>query len=210
MGSGMESTASGRLTIGEVNLPVRDMRIAITLTRGPGGSSTRFTFPLHKIEGPPKLVDSIEYPSRFTCEVGLPGQPVLLVLTIGHMDGQWVAEELQILQGPIGKARIREVASEIDQLITEAVLCLSTMRPRIPDGPPDEVVEEAVRRRQRRRHITDELLHEVAEVYLAAEHAPAAAVKEHLQMSAAQVSRYIAAARDRGFLPEWQRSGEHQ
>jgi hypothetical protein len=206
----MDSKAGGRLAIGEVRAPVRDMRLAVTMTRGPGGSSTRFAFPLDKIEGPPQLVDGTEYPSRFTCEIGLPGEPVLVVLTIGYLDGQWVAEALQIVRGPLTKARIRTVAAEIDQLITEAVLCLSTMRPRIPAGPPDEVVEEAIRRRQRRRHITDDLLQEVAEIYLAADHAPAAAVKDHLQMSAAQVSRYIAAARERGFLPEWQRSGEHQ
>lgn len=73
-------------------------------------------------------------------------------------------------------------------------------------GPASEEAAEAasadVRRSHRRRRVTDELLGNVAAVYLEAEEHAAERVAEAFFVSMSQAHRYVKQSRDRGFLPE--------
>ena len=61
---------------------------------------------------------------------------------------------------------------------------------------------------RRQRSINDELLREVARVYLAADSAPTEAVADELGTSKRNATRWVAMARQRGFLPPYIRSTE--
>ncbi len=73
-------------------------------------------------------------------------------------------------------------------------------------GPDSKKAAEAanadVRRSHRRRRVTDELLGNVATVYLEADEHAAERVADAFFVSPSQAHRYIKQARERGFLPE--------
>jgi hypothetical protein len=76
--------------------------------------------------------------------------------------------------------------------------------------PPEGLAEaqESALGKRRRRTVTDELLREVARVYLSdSTGAPTKAVADHFPTSHRNATRYVALARERGFLPPY---GEDQ
>jgi len=74
------------------------------------------------------------------------------------------------------------------------------------DGPTSEEAAEAayadVTRSHRRRRVTDELLGNVATVYLEGAGHGAERVAEAFHVSISQAHRYVKQAREKGFLPE--------
>jgi hypothetical protein len=63
-------------------------------------------------------------------------------------------------------------------------------------------IERDALRIHRQRSVNDELLREVARIYLAAGHAPTEAVKDQLGTSKRNATRWVALARERDFLPK--------
>lgn len=76
---------------------------------------------------------------------------------------------------------------------------VTTMTPITTDADA-EAAEAAVRGTRRRRRITDELLRDVATVYLHAGE-DAGVVSDRFHVSQAQAFRYVRMARERGLLP---------
>jgi hypothetical protein len=61
---------------------------------------------------------------------------------------------------------------------------------------------------RRQRSVTNDLLRRVAACYLTADEAPTEAVAEEFDTSHRNATRYVAMARERGFLPPYRRGGK--
>jgi len=129
-------------------------------------------------------------------------------------------DERPVLVGISGfdvEDRPRELtAAEIHALPVESltVLAVRTVAACVASGAPapfarDPSTEGAAAVQARRRHaMTDELLREVAAIVNDEENsrAPTQAVKEHKHCSYRTAARWVAAARERGFLPRSERA----
>jgi hypothetical protein len=174
---------------------------------------------------PARLDSNIAIPSRLTASYSAEGMP-LVEIDVAVVDGVPVCDAIRVMRRD-GAASLE--ASELSRIpITEIVdvacrrfgMVLVDVRPggldeegrqttitqyRLADvvGEDAQQVRRAVTTARRRRTITDRLLRDVARLYRADPDAPTKNVARELHVSAAQASRYVKAARERGILEEW-------
>lgn len=142
------------------------------------------------------------------------GELPLVKVTVSVMDGVPVCDRVDVARRPDGVSltgdELRRVPiAEIVELAcrqaaltqVEASLDGSTAwEPPWGDAQRERQVRRDVQRARQRRVFTDALLRDVARIYRANPGRPTAAVREAFNVSAAQASRYVRAARDRHHL----------
>lgn len=168
------------------------------------------------------LEEGIQVPERLRAEVSDMGLPAVIEIEVAVRDGEVACERvaLRSIQGgpPITGQMLRDlpVAQLASVLMANCALIsdlshaawggLDTSRVFVTGGEsaPDEVYESVrqLTTPRRRRRVTDELLREVAAAYRenVDTGAPTKAVAEKLTVSHSTAARYVAQARDRGFL----------
>lgn len=136
-----------------------------------------------------------------------------LRIRLEYNGAKYVATATQItgsVEHPDNRENHALLAKNLERIAAEALdlLVAVPMDFSSPDGqmrqqPVDrEMARKAILERQNRRHIDDELLTEVADVYKNGGRRPTVSVSEHFRVSPAQASRYVRAARQAGFIPE--------
>jgi hypothetical protein len=115
---------------------------------------------------------------------------------IGSVDHPDTRENHALLSKNLDKI----AATALDQLVATP---LDYSGAGLTQRPIDrEAARQAIAERQTRRYIDAELLTEVADIYKNGGRRPTASVVEHFNVSTAQASRYVKAARQAGLLPE--------
>ncbi len=159
------------------------------------------------------------FPSWALVSVLPSGSDPMVTLRLAVREGQPVATEVTLFvtgEGAVTKSDLRDLP--LKEIIDRAVEKLASMglaqtleaeRRWAPgmDLPTDEetsVRRDAMALAHQRRPITDALLHQVANIYRINETgAPTKAVADMLYTSHRNATRWVAIARERGFLPPY-------
>jgi hypothetical protein len=157
--------------------------------------------------------------TRYGVEVDDPESPILTEVHVEVINGKPECVELRcrprVGGPPVSSEALRRIPlaryvrqstvlySERVQVVGGGVLHSAT-------GTGDEPLLVRAQRRRPRREMTDELLREVAGVYLAAESKPTLAVMTAFHAARPTASRWVALARQNGHLPTLRTKNESQ
>jgi hypothetical protein len=149
--------------------------------------------------------------TRYAVEVDDPDSPVISEVHVEVIDGKPECVELRCRPRPGGvpvssealrSVPLRRYLRESTRLYSERVEFHGDVEFHSSTGSGDELLLIRAAKQQPRHEMTDEFLGEVAAVYSESETKPTAAVVARFHVSRPTASRWVALARERGFLPK--------
>lgn len=157
--------------------------------------------------------------TRYAVEVDDPESPVISEVHVEVIDGKPECIELRCWPRPGGapvssealrSVPLRRYLRQSTTLYSERVEFHGEVELHSATGTGDEPLLIRAAKQRPRQEMTDEFLREVAAVYSEAESKPTAAVMARFPSSRATASRWVALARERGFLSKLPPKGERK